>query len=185
MKRSKSFALVLSALAATVAHGVPITIVSEQDLAQSWLHAPGVTLVTAGYPKTADGQSRDVCVNLGFLIGPDGSTSNFTQMKAWTSDRSAAKSGADLQPYVQTAAAAVSAWKFVPAKGKPRSVYTSATFAFAGSKALSPEQIQQNCRIEHLKAFVMQARQTDGRLSDAEKEREDRRSIQGMSNTGY
>ena len=182
MNALRSCLLAGSILAAGAAGAEPITIVSEQDVARSWLHAPGVALVVAGYPKLADGPSRDVCVNIGYLINADGSTSKFTQMKAWSAD-SASGAKADLQPFVQSAAAAISTWKFVPAKGRPKLVYTSATFAFDGSKTQSASQIEANCRIPDLKAFVMEA-QGKGKASIA-RQRESRREMERMANSGY
>lgn len=182
MNALRSCLLAGSILAAGAAVAGPIVIVSEQDLAQSWLHAPGVTLVVAGYPKLAGSLSRDACVNIGYLINADGSTSNFTQMKIWSGD-AAAGATPDLQPFVQSAAAAISTWKFVPAKGRPKSVYTSATFAFDGSKTQSVPQIEGNCRIPDLKAFVMEAK-GKGKGSVA-RQRESSKEMERMANGGY
>ena len=152
-----------------------IDIVSEADIASSWVPAPDAPRVIAGYPASAADKAQDVCVNIGFLINKDGSTSNFIQMKAWSSR---APMGAEPKPelvqaYVQTAAAAVSMWRFVPAAGKAKPVYTSASFAFEGSKSATAAQIVENCRIPDLQAFVEQAKQDENRRGNL-----DRASIQ-------
>ena len=129
-----------------------IRIVSEDQAARSWSHAPDRPRVVAGYPAAATDKGRDVCINIGYLIKSDGSTSDYSQMAAWSSD-----GGDDVQAYVQVAAAAVSMWRFVPAAGKAHPMYTSASFAFAGSKALPPEDIRSRCRIADLPGHVQQA----------------------------
>lgn len=130
-----------------------ISIVSEDQAPKAWIHAPGKARVVAGYPATVAGAGRDVCVNIGFRIKSDGSTSDFTQMKTWSSD-----GGEEVQAYVQAAAAAVSMWRFVPAATRARPIYTSSTFAFHGSKALSVEDIRARCRIADLLDHVEQAK---------------------------
>ena len=129
-----------------------ITIVSEDQAPERWIHAPDQPRVVAGYPATAADQHRDVCVNIGYLIRSDGRTSDFSQMKAWSSD-----GGDDVQAYVQVAAAAVSMWRFVPAAKKVHPMYTSASFAFAGSQALPAEDIRSRCRIADLPGHVQKA----------------------------
>ena len=129
-----------------------IRIVSEDQAAKSWSHAPNHPRVVASYPAAAADKGRDVCVNIGYLIKSDGSTSDYAQMAAWSSD-----GGDDLQAYVQAAAATVSMWRFVPAVGKAHPMYTSASFAFAGSKALPAEDIRSRCRIADLPGHVQKA----------------------------
>ena len=143
------------AAAAALASG-RITIVSEHEAAQSWTPAPGPRIV-AGYPKSAADPGQDVCVTIGYLIDKEGKTSNFVAMKSWSSAADKGKAAeAALEPYVQSAAATVSLWKFAPV-GKVRQIYTSSSFAFAGSKALAEEEIRTRCRIEDLPAFVAAA----------------------------
>ena len=130
-----------------------ITIVSEHQAPKSWTYAPDQPRVVAGYPTTVANKGRDVCVNIGYLIKSDGSTTEFAQMKAWSSD-----GGKDVQAYAQSAAAAVSMWRFVPATTKAHPIYTSATFVFDGSKALSVEDIRARCRIADLLGHVQKAK---------------------------
>src|SRR5436190_9904434 len=103
-----------------------IDIVSEAQAAQAWKPDPGQQQFVAGYPDAATDKSRDVCVSIGYLINADGSTSNFTQMKAWGSGSAdGSLKSAEAQPYVQLAAAVVSRWKFVPV-ARPHQIYTAA-----------------------------------------------------------
>ena len=153
MKLSK-VAVAATALFATAAlAGGRTTIVSEQNAGQSWTPTPEAALVVAGYPKGSDNAARDACITLGYLIDKEGKTSNFVAMNAWSSVEGEDKDSPALAPYVQNAAAAASMWRYAPV-GKARQVYTAHTFAFAGSKALSEEEIRGRCRIVDLKAFV-------------------------------
>ena len=147
-----------------------IDIVSEAQAARFWQPDPNATQYVAGYPDTARDKSRDVCVSIGFLIKNDGTTSNYTQMSAWGNSADGSIRQADAQPYVQVAAAVVSRWKFVPVV-KPHSIYTSATFAFDGSKSLGEEAIRGQCRIEDLPTFVAQAKARSDSRGDLNRRR--------------
>ena len=131
-----------------------IDIVSEAQASTRWQPDPAHRRYVAGYPEAATDRTRDVCVSIGYLIKIDGSTSNFTEMKSWGSGGAdGALTPAQAEPYVQVAALVVSRWRFVPV-GRARSIYTSATFAFDGSKALGEAAIRDHCRIDDLRAFV-------------------------------
>jgi len=149
-----------------------IDIVSEAQAAQAWKPDPSQQQFVAGYPDAATDKSRDVCVSIGYLIKNDGTTSNYTQMSAWDNSADGSIRQADAQPYVQVAAAVVSRWKFVPVI-KPHSIYTSATFAFDGSKALGEEAIRGHCRIDDLPTFVAQAKNRSDDRGDLNRRRAD------------
>ena len=178
MNHTQCFTLTLAVLACGTAAAGRINIISEQDVTRSWSRAPNAAMVIAGYPSQVPQPSPNVCLNLGYMIKADGSTSDFVQMKIWSSDPSQLAGSASLEPFVQSAAAAVSMWKFVPTKGKGRSVYTSATFAFDGSKTLSAGQIEEYCRIADLTGFVMKAKEESDKLTGADKQRDARQEMQ-------
>ena len=138
-----------------------LAIVSEQQLAQDWLPAPEAQRYVAGYPAAASDKSLDVCIALGYEIGADGATSNFVVLRSWSS---ASPEGVPnekaIESYVQTAAAVVSMWRYLPAGKKPRPVYTATAFAFPGNGGApaAPEALRERCRIGDLAAFVAEAR---------------------------
>jgi hypothetical protein len=179
VKPSRLLALAAAVAAAIVAAPLrsadPPPIVSEKDAGQSWSPAPGVARVVAGYPTTVADRSQDVCVNIGFFINQDGSTSDFSEMNAWHGRHPDEKPKSEwVRPFAQSAAAAVSLWRFVPVSEKSQPIYTSATFAFDGSKALALEQILGRCRIDDLREHVSQARreaELRGNLARAQMER--------------
>jgi hypothetical protein len=153
MKISR-FAVAATAFFATATlAGGRVTIVSEDDAGRSWTPTPEAKLIVAGYPRASNNAARDACITIGYMIDKEGKTSNFVAMNAWSSVIGEDKASPGLAPYVQNAAATVSLWRYAPV-GKARQVYTSHSFAFAGSKTLAEEDIRARCRISDLQAFV-------------------------------
>ena len=133
-----------------------VTIVDAGSLAQNWTPAPNVQRFSAGYPSTAIDKSHDVCVTIGYEIGTDGSTSGLSELNSWTSGSAdGVATPEEITPYSQIAAAVVSRYKYVPV-GKAHKVFTSATFAFDGSKAQGEAAIAAHCQIADLTDFVAQ-----------------------------
>ena len=169
------------AFAAAAAAGGRVGIVSEHELAKNWTLTPETAVFVAGYPAAAADKSAEVCVNLGFMIQPDGSTSDYTLMKAWSSTTSdKAELDKVAGPFVQNVAAVVSRWKFVPT-GKPRQMYTSATMAFRPGQ-VNPEEVRAHCRIADLEQFVAEAA---GRKSGRQAEDMRTRELMRSSGSGY
>jgi hypothetical protein len=78
-------------------------------------------------------------------------------------------------------------WRYVPANPKVHAIYTSASFGFAGSKALDEGAIRERCRIDDLPGLVAQAQAKQRRNSaDAQRNAAEaqRNSMQRMS-AGY
>ena len=162
-----------------------ITIVSERDAAQSWTATPETARYVAGIPKNAPDPGQDVCVTIGYLIDNEGKTSNFVEMKSWSSKAGELKAGnAEVGPYVQVAAATVSLRRFTPV-GKARQVYTSASFAFPGSKSLPEADIQARCRIDDLPAFVAAADRANKDRRRAVSDEQARDRMRSMGSSGY
>lgn len=170
MKKSMQSFMVAGALLLALAASASgrVAIVSEHRIAEDWTPESGAVRVPAGYPVAAADKSHDVCVNIGFTIRVDGKTADFVELKSWSSATpDATPARALVDAFVQSAAAAVSTWRFVPVKSRPRSVYTSASFVFDGGRALTPETIRGHCRIADLAAFVARARDQDSRRESA------------------
>ena len=179
-----------ASLATGLALGNRIDIVSEAQAPRLWQPDPGQRQYVAGYPDAAPDKSRDVCVSIGYLIRPDGSTANFTEMKSWSGATAGGVLGqAEAAPYVQVAALVVSRWRFVPV-ARAHSIYTSASFAFDGSKALGEAAIRDRCRIDDLPGFVARAKSRADSRGDlnkarAERERAQREAVEPTGNGGY
>ena len=181
-----TFAVATGALlAASAAVAGRITIVSENEAPKTWAPAPGTPRVVAGYPKAVADPSQDVCITIGYLIDAEGKTSNFVEMKSWTSGAGERKpEQSAIEPYVQLAAATVSLWKFAPV-GKARQIYTSSSFAFAGSKALGEEEIRTRCRIDDLPAFVAAAQRNSRDRSRIATEQQAAQARKPTGQSGY
>jgi hypothetical protein len=135
--------------------GPRVAVVDEGALAERWTPAPGQPHFVPGYPGNAADKGADVCVTIGYEVGVDGTTSDFSELRSWTSAHPDGLLPADeAEPYTQIAAAVVARRKFVPV-GKPHAVFTAATFAFDGSNPLGEEAIRTHCQIEDLHAFVV------------------------------
>jgi hypothetical protein len=147
-----------------------VIVVSEGSLAERWTPDPAAQKVVAGYPSNAVDKSHDVCVTIGYEIGEDGKTSGFNELKSWTSGTpDGVATPVEVTPYSQIAAAVVSRYKFVPV-GKPKTVFTSATFAFNGSKQAGDDAIRAHCTIANLNDFLAQLKAQGGDKGDLNKE---------------
>ena len=136
------------------------TVVNEADVGASWKLDPAQKRYAAAYPSNAKNPKSDACVTIGYLINADGSTGNFTELKAWNSDTpERAPKPAETEAYVQIAAAVISRTKFVPVAPKARPVYTSATFAFAGSQSQNGDAIRAHCKIDDLPTYVAELKE--------------------------
>ena len=161
--------LVLALAASAAVAGNRVAIVPESVLPQHWVLAPGVARAVPGFPAGGD-HAKDVCVTVGFQVSNAGETSNFSELKSWTSATGAASPPEEMvAPYVQAAAAAVSLWKFAPV-GRARSVYTAATFAFPGGSA-DAAALRPNCEIADLQDFIGKAQADAQRRGDGVKAR--------------
>ena len=178
MDTLRSCAAATAVFATGLAFANRIDIVSEAQASKLWVPDPIQRQYVAGYPDAVADKSRDVCVSIGYLIKPDGSTANFTEMKSWDGAAADGALGqAEAAPYVQVAALVVSRWRFVPI-GKPHSIYTSASFAFDGSNPLGEAAIRDHCRIDDLPGFVARAKTRADSRGDLNRAREERARAQ-------
>lgn len=147
--------LSLTAIAASAADRVRI--VNEGGIRDQWMLADGVKLAAPGYPANFVDRGDSVCVAMGYSILPDGTTSDFTVLKAWNS------SMAEKEPvqgyweaYTQASAAALSQWKFKPRPevATPIPTYTVATMNFTGKNATDADRLRGRCAISDLPTFV-------------------------------
>jgi hypothetical protein len=127
---------------------------------KDWQPAPGETPAVPAYPSVVADKSDEVCVNVGYMLERDGSTSNHTLLKAWSAKHPAGEGFNEyVDPFARNALAAVGRWKFAPVKAgsTPRAIYTSASFAFSTNTAADQAALRANCAIPNLRAFVQKA----------------------------
>jgi len=133
-------------------------VANEGKIGSRWKLAEGATLATPAYPAQFATRGDHVCLAMGYMINPDGSTSDFAVLRQWNSS-----SGKDepvegyWQSFAQSGADALSQWRFQPREdaGAVRPTYTVATLAFTGTQA-APADIRGQCRITDLAATVQE-----------------------------
>ena len=170
MKLATAFFLALAACASTAGNAQAQALFAADDtrvanegtIGDKWALADGATLATPAYPPAMAARGDDVCLALGYLINPDGSTSDFAVLRQWNSGTG------DQEPqdgywgaFAQSGADALSQWRFKPRPdaGAVRPTYTVATLAFTGANGKGGD-IRGHCRIDDLAATV-QERKSD------------------------
>lgn len=146
-----------------------VRIVNEGGIRSDWTLAPGATLSAPGYPGAFAKSGDDVCVAVGYRIQPDGSTSDFSLLKAWSS-RSGEGEAVDgyWDAFAQASVAALQQWKFAPRPevGTPGKVDTVATMTFNGLQSVDAATLRGKCKIEDLAAFLEQVKVDMAKRSD-------------------
>ena len=128
-----------------------IPVANEGGIRDRWMLADGVTLAAPVYPQEFVRRGDEVCVAVGYLIHPDGSTSDYALVKAWSS------AGATSEPapgywsaFAEAAADALKQWRFKPRPEvtAPTPVYTVGTFVFGMRGARN--ELRQRCVVPNL-----------------------------------
>ena len=168
MKKAVLIALALAAGSGAQAQD-RVRVVNEGGIRGDWTLAPGTQLSAPGYPGAFAKTGDDVCVAVGYRIQPDGSTSDFSLLKTWSS-RSG--EGEAVEGYWDAfslfSVAALQQWKFAPRPevGKPTSVDTVATMTFTGLQSVDAATLRGKCKIEDLAAFLEQVKVDMAKRSD-------------------
>ena len=134
-----------------------IRVVNEGGIRDEWTLPAGYKLALPAYPAEHAGQQAEACVAIGYLINPDGSTSDFALLKSWTSANVPSRSTREYwSAFAQASAQALSQWRFQPRPEvqAARPVYTVATLLFA---AQTP-QLRDHCAIPDLAARLRELR---------------------------
>lgn len=154
-----STAILLSAACAAASAADRVRIVNEGGIRDQWMLADGVKLAAPGYPASFAERGDNVCVAMGYGIKPDGTTSDFSLLKAWNSS-TGEKEPVDgfWDSFMQASAGALSQWKFKPRPevSKPETTYTVATLHFVGKEATDAAGLRSHCAISDLAGFVQQ-----------------------------
>ena len=159
MARCRTFpGLMLAVLCAPACAADLIRVVNEGGIRDEWTLAPGYPLALPGYPAEHAASQAEACVAVGYLVNPDGTTSDFALLKSWTSAPVPSRSQQEYwAAFAHAAAQALSQWRFQPRAEvrAPRPVYTVATLLFAAS---SP-QLRARCAIPDLATRLLELRQ--------------------------
>lgn len=139
-------------------HAADIRVVNEGGIRDEWTLPPGYKLAMPAYPADYASQPAEACVAVGYLINPDGTTSDFALLKSWTSAEVPNKSSQDYwSAFAQASAQALQQWRFQsrPDVTMPRPAYTVATMMFAPASA----DLRGRCAIPDLAARLRELRQ--------------------------
>ena len=115
-----------------------------------------------------------VCLNVAYTLQDEGIPTDLELLKSWSRDAdNVPLSDGELDGFVQSAATALTHWRFVAkAPGKrPTPTRTSATLVFLGNKDLSNADVAANCKVSDLGAY-------QNRNSDDERRRTERQIMQ-------
>ena len=157
-----SLLICASGFAAPVFAGQAIDVVDEGGIKDKWMLKEGVPLAVPAYPPAFVDRKDQVCVSVGYVVKPDGTTSDFTLLKAWNS------ASGDDEPvegywmaFASAAGDALSQWQFQPRPEvkKATPVFTAGTFVFG---ATGPD-LRAHCRIANLSAHLRDLRDHAGR----------------------
>ena len=170
MSRNKTILIAVALVFASSVHAQDrVRIANEGGIRSDWTLAPGAKLAAPGYPGAFAKTGDDVCVALGYRIQPDGSTSDFSLLKAWSS-RSGEGEAVEgyWDAFSQASVAALQTWKFAPRPevGTPIRVDTVATMTFTGKQSVDAATLRGKCKIEDLTAFLEQVKVDMTKRSD-------------------
>ena len=155
------FAGILLVLASAPSSADGIRIVNEGGIREEWMLAPGSTLAVPVYPPAYAGGREQACAAIGYLINPDGSTSDFALLKSWSGAYVPSRMQQEYwMAFAQASAQALQQWRFQPRPEvtRPQPVYTVATMMFAATSA----ELRDRCKVADLGARLRELRQKDG-----------------------
>lgn len=161
--RILTLALLAAAIALPATAAEHIRIVAEGGVGDEWALAPGEQLAAPLYPAQYAAQPEEVCVAIGYLLGPDGRPSDFALLKSWTSGENTRSRTEYWRAFADAASQALAQWRFVPKPGvkAPRPTYTVATFMFGPPSASGT---REHCAIANLQTRLLEL-QYDSRAS--------------------
>ncbi len=150
-------AIVVCACSTTIGAENRLRISNEGDIRERWMLADGVKLAAPGYPAKFAERGDNVCVAVGYAIQPDGTTSDFSLLKSWSSSTGEEEPSEGFwDAFAQASAGALSQWKFKPRPEvtAPDTTYTVATMQFMGKQATDGAALRAHCSIPDLAALI-------------------------------
>lgn len=152
-------------------------VVDEGGLRAEWTLVPGVPLAAPQYPAEFAARADDVCIALAYAVNPDGTTSDFSLVKGWTSSTAGAREPVPgfWPASAQAGAAALSQWRFAPRPevAAPQKTVTVATMLFTGRGTTDPTALRAHCAVRNLSALLTKLKReaASGSMARSEAER--------------
>jgi len=147
-------ALAAAALPAMAAD--KIRIADEGKLGNEWTLVPGTQLMPP-YPEAYAKDPEEVCLVVGYLVNADGTTSDYSLLKSWTSGSNSRSRNKFWAEFADLSSRALSQWRYAPADAaSARPVYTAATFVFGRPDAAAATRT--HCEVTSLMERVVELR---------------------------
>ena len=145
--------LVMSSSIAQAEDKIPV--VDEAIISETWTLPADSKLTVLGYPAEFVNHEEEVCLAVGYLINPDGYTSDLSLLKSWSSREPRRDRQEYWGAFAGVASAAVSQWHFAPKPEvtTPRATYTVSTFVFASPSTL---EASKRCAIPNLTERILE-----------------------------
>jgi hypothetical protein len=153
------FMVALAAVALPAVASDKIRIVDEGKLGTQWSLVPGTQLMPP-YPDAYAQDPEEVCMVVGYMIGQDGHTSDFSLLKSWTSGSNSRARSKFWAEFGDLAARAIAQWRYAPASGAGVPVYTATTFVFGSPGSVA--DTRSHCEVADLTRRMVELRY-DGR----------------------
>lgn len=139
----------LAAVAALPAFAADkIRIADEGKIGDAWTLVPATQLMPP-YPEAYAREPEQVCLVVGYLVNADGTTSDFSLLKSWTSGSNSSSRKDFWAAFADLSSRALAQWRYAPrdaASAKP--VYTAATFVFGTPGAA--QATKKQCEVSDL-----------------------------------
>lgn len=139
------------------AFGADFDIVTEGGIGRDWAAAPGSSFAAPGYPADMLPRRAHVCLNVAYTLKQEGVPVDLELLKSWSrDDANVPLLEGELDGFIQSAAMALSQWRFVPKQPGKRvkPTRTSATLVFRGNAELSTADVAANCKVPDLAAYI-------------------------------
>lgn len=146
-------AMIAAALPALAADKIMI---ADEGKLEQWSLVPDTQLMPP-YPEAYASHPEEVCLVVGYLVNADGTTSDFSLLKSWTSGSNARSRNKFWADFADMASRALAQWHYAP-KGASAAapVYTAATFVFGAPQAAAATK--DNCAISDLTKRLVELR---------------------------
>lgn len=146
-------AMIAVALPALAADKIRI---SDEGKLDQWALVPGTQLMPP-YPEEYASHPEEVCLVVGYLVNADGTTSDFSLLKSWTSGSNSRTRNKFWADFADLASRALAQWHYAPKGGSSAApVYTAATFVFGNPQAAAATK--ENCAISDLTKRLVELR---------------------------
>ncbi|MGN6113310.1 MAG: hypothetical protein ACTHOC_09975 [Luteimonas sp.] len=147
-------ALAAAALPAIAADN-RIRIADEGKIGDEWSLVPATQLMPP-YPEAYARDPEEVCLVVGYLVNADGSTSDFSLLKSWTSGSNSRARKDFWADFADMSSRALAQWRYAPQGAGSKPVYTAATFVF-GAPANAADT-KTHCEVSDLTQRLVELR---------------------------